>query len=297
MDRRPSPRPAFAKPTAIRYDEATLHLWGDEEAGFVEDRIYVSSEQIHQLELSLPPGGRFQHSDANRTIFAADEFFYVLEGTLVLANPATGEVQRARAGEGIFFRRDTWHHGYNYDPSNRLRVLELFAPPPAQGTSSSYARTKDNLTNWVYHDDTELTQWPMNEAQLESKRLFRVMREADVLWRLEDPDGDLLVGLYISTEHLTVGRGTLLPGRRGPVQLHDGDESVYVLEGRLNIFLPDSTETPSWYALGPGDGFYVPRGTTYQYQNVSAQQTTFLFAVAPSYLPVRAPGASRGSTT
>lgn len=286
MGRRPSPRPSFSKPTAIRNDEATLHLWGDEEAGFVEDRIFVSSDRIHQLELSLPPGGRFQHSDSNRTIFAADEFYYVLEGTLVLANPATGEVQRVSTGEGAFFRRDTWHHGFNYDPSHRLRVLELFAPPPAQGTSSGYARTQDNITNWRYRDDAQLTQWPMNGPQIQDKWQFRVMREQDVLWRLEGSDADLLVGLYVSTEHLTAGRGVLLPGRRGPVENHDGDESLYVLEGRLNIFLPEETDGPVWYELGPGDGFYVPRGVRHQYHNVSAGQASFLFAVAPSYLPV-----------
>lgn len=287
MQRRLSPRPSFDKPTLIRYKDATLHLWGDEEAGFVEDRIYVSSTLIHQLELSLPPGGRFQHSDANRTVFAADEFFYVLEGTLVLANPETGEVRRVRRGDGAFFRRDTWHHGFNYSDSTRLRVLELFAPPPSQGTSSSYARTKTNLTEWAYYDNTHLTQWPLNQSEIQNKWSFRVMGEEDALWRIEDPDGDLLVGLYVSTEHITVGRGILLPGRHSRVEQHDGDESIYVLDGRLNIFLPDAEGGESWFELGPGDGFYQPRGTRHQYHNVSAHQVAFLFGVAPSYLPAQ----------
>ena len=285
MARRPSPRPTYDKATPIRRADATLHLWGDEEAGLVEDRIYVSSDSVHQLELSLPPGGRFQHSDQNRTIFAADEVFYVLEGTLVIANPGTGEVEVAHAGESIFFRRDTWHHGYNYDATSRLRVLELFAPPPSQGTSSTYARTKDNLTEWTYHDNSELTQWPVNKEQIKKNRSFRVIRDTDLLWRLEDPAGEYLVGLLVSTEHLTVGKGVLLPGRRSPVERHDGDESVYVLEGRLNILLPDATEAPIWFELGPGDGFYLPRGTPHQYHNVSQGQAQFLFATAPSYLP------------
>lgn len=284
MGRRPSPRPSYDTATAIHRDDATLHLWGDEEAGFVEDRIYVSSDRIHQLELSLPPGGRFQHSDDNRTIFSADEFFYVIEGTLVIANPSTGEVQRAESGEGVFFRRDTWHHGFNHDSRHRLRVLELFAPPPSQGTSSTYARTLDNLTDWTYRDDRVLTRWPMEREKLVSERQFTVMREHDVAWRLE---ADLLVGLYVSTEHLTVGRGNLLPGRRGPIESHDGDKSIYVLDGTLNVFLPDATTAPSWFEIHPGDGFYLPRGVRHQVQNVSADEASFLFAVAPSYLPPR----------
>ena len=284
MGRRPSPRPSYDKPTAIPYDEATLHLWGDEESGYVEDRIFVSSDRIHQLELSIPPGGRFQHSDQNRTVFAADQVYYVLEGTMVLANPATGEVQRVRTGEAAFFRRDTWHHAYNYDASRRLRALELFAPPPSQGTSSAYARTKENITEWSYGDDTALTRWPMDRAQIEEKHQIHVLGEEDVLWRIEDPDGDLLVGLYASTDHLTVGRGTLLPGRRGPRRRHGGDQSVYVLDGTLNVFLPEADSIPSWFALRPGDAFYLPIGTTYEFHNISAESATFLFAVAPSYL-------------
>lgn len=283
--RRPSPRPSYDKPTLIKYRDATLHLWGDETAGLVEDRIFVSSALIHELELSLPPGGRFQHSDENRTVFAADEFYYVLEGVLTLANPETGEVKLVRPGEGVFFRRDTWHHGFNYSGTSRLRVLELIAPPPSQGTSSAYAQTKTNLTEWSYHDNGHLTQWPMNEQEIRSKWQFSVMRDDDALWRMEDAEGNLLVAVYVSTEHITVGKGILLQGRSGPVESHDGDECLYVLDGRLNVFLPDGGPGESWYELEPGDCFYLPRGTSHQYHNASAQEAAFLFGVAPSYLP------------
>ena len=111
-----SPRPTFDKPTAIPYEQATRHVWGDAGSGQVLDWIYVSSSKIHQLVFALPTGGQFRHSDAHRTIFAADEVYYVLSGTLALANPESGEVQRVTAGEAAFFRRDTWHHGFNCGP-------------------------------------------------------------------------------------------------------------------------------------------------------------------------------------
>ena len=129
----PSPRPTFDKPTAIPFEQVTRHLWGDEASGQVLDWIYVSSGKIHQLVFGLAVGGRFRHSDAHRTIFAADEIYYVLSGTLGLANPETGEVQRVCAGEAAFFRRDTWHHGFNCG-TDALRVLEFFAPPPSTGS-------------------------------------------------------------------------------------------------------------------------------------------------------------------
>jgi uncharacterized cupin superfamily protein len=101
----------------------------------VADWIYVSSDRIHQLLFGLPPGGAFRHSEEFRTIFAADEVLYVLSGVMIIANPETGEVHRVEPGEAVFFRRDTWHHAFNYS-SEPLRVLEIFAPPPSQGTAN-----------------------------------------------------------------------------------------------------------------------------------------------------------------
>src|SRR5215218_4680948 len=139
MTYKPSPRPTFDGPACMHYESITRHLWGDEDAGEVADWIYVSSDRIHQLVYGLPPGGAFRHSDSFRTVFAADVVYYVLSGTLVIANPSTGEVQRLEPGEAAFFRRDTWHHAFNYS-TEPLRVLEFFAPPPSQGTSGAHGR-------------------------------------------------------------------------------------------------------------------------------------------------------------
>ena len=107
------------------------------------------------LVFGLPPGGGFRHSEDFRTIFAADELLHVLQGVLVIADPETGEVQRAGAGESVFFRRDTWHHAFALG-AEPLRVLELFAPPPAAGASSAYARAQPYLEESRYADDALL---------------------------------------------------------------------------------------------------------------------------------------------
>ena len=136
-----SPRPTFDRPTHIPYAGVTRYLWGDDESGKVDDWIYVSSAKIHELVFGLPPGAAFRHSTEFRTVFGADEVLYVLEGTYISANPETGEVHVANEGEAIFFRKDTWHHGFN-GGTGPVRVLEFFAPPPSTGTSGAYARTQ-----------------------------------------------------------------------------------------------------------------------------------------------------------
>ncbi|GIK43396.1 MAG: hypothetical protein BroJett011_72290 [Chloroflexota bacterium] len=283
-----SPRPTFTGPAHIPYETVTRHLWGDKVAGEVADWIYVSSDKIHQLVFGLPPGGAFRHSDDYRTIFAADEVLYVLSGVMVLSNPETGEVHRLLPGEAAFFRRDTWHHAFNHS-TEPLRVLELFAPPPAKGTSGAYARTKPNLTAPKYGPEQWLGQWPM--AQVEARRSFtmQVLREADYLWCLEGHSQQALVGLLAATEHLTAGTLSLLPGQQTEPHVHGGDESLYLLEGTLNVRLPDN-EGQRWFELKPRDGFYLPEGTPHQYYNMSDRPVKFLFGVAPNYsMPTNGP--------
>ena len=278
-----SPRPTFDGPAHIPYKTVTRHLWGDEESGEVADWIYVSSSKIHQLVFGLAPGGAFRHSDNYRTIFAADEVLYVLSGVMVLSNPETGEVHRLQPGEAAFFRRDTWHHAFNFSPEP-LRVIEFFAPPPSQGTSGSYAQTKPNLTTPKYSQDQWIGRWPKAQAEAEAKYTIQVVREGDLLWRLEGRDQQLLVGIFAATEHLTVGRMELLAGQRSDVEVHGGDESLYLLEGELNVRVPEN-EGPRWFELRPGDGFFIPEGTPHQYYNMSGAPTSFLCGIAPRYSP------------
>ncbi len=279
-----SPRPTFDRPTPIPQSAITRHLWGDEDSGEVADWIYVSSEHIHQLVFGLPPGGMFRHSEAYRTVFAADEVLHVLSGELIIANPETGEVHRVLPGESAFFRRDTWHNAWNAS-MEELRVLELLAPPPSQGTTGSYARTKPYLERAQYTHDDWLGRWPAGEEEILETQTIRVLRSQDMLWRMEGESRPLLVGILASTEHLTAGVVRLLPGQRSDMRQHGGDCSLYVHSGRLNVHVSDQPP-PSWHELVCGDGFFLPQGTQYQYYNMSGEPAELIFGVAPTYLPV-----------
>ena len=272
MGYRPSPRPAFDAPTAIREGDAVHHVWGDEEAGFVEDQIYVSSQLIHAIVFALPPGGAFRHSESFRTVFAADELLHVLQGTLVLANPETGEVVRAEPGESVFFRRDTWHHGFSYG-DEPLRVLEFFAPPPATGTSGAYARTRPYLEQSRYAVDGVVGALGDTRP---GPGTLHVLRRPDAVWQL---DRGVLVGLLVSTEHLTVGTLTVAAGQTSLEESHDGEELVYVTRGALRVEAGGVEAT-----LSPGDAFVVPAGTPHRYAADGAVAEA-VFGVAPRYTP------------
>jgi hypothetical protein len=70
-----------------------------------------------------------------------------------------------------------------------LRVLELFAPPPAAGASSAYARAQPYLSASRYADDELLGSWPPPTPVIER---LRVVREHDVLYRRVSVSGDYL---------------------------------------------------------------------------------------------------------
>jgi quercetin dioxygenase-like cupin family protein len=277
MGYRPSPRPSFDAPTVLRADEVVRHTWGDPEAGFVEDWIYVSSQFVHTIVFGMPPGGRFTHSESFRTIFAADELLHVLQGTLVLANPETGEVVRAERGESVFFRRDTWHHGFSYG-DEPLRVLEFFAPPPATGSSGPYAQAQPYLEQSTYADDAVLGS--LLGAPRPRGESFTLLRPGDAVHRL---DTGVLVGLLVSTEHLTVGTVTVPVGGAGAVETHDGEELLYALRGALRVEAGGVTAT-----LAPGDGFLIPAGIPHSYAAEGDRVAEAIFGVAPRYA-ARAP--------
>lgn len=273
---RASPRPTFDKATHITRDSAVHHLWGDPESGEVADWIYVSSQLIHALVFGLEPHGAFRHSPHHRTVFGADEVLCVLEGVMAISNPETGEVHRVEAGESVFLRRDTWHHAFAHG-DGPLRVLELFAPPPSTGSSGANAQTRPYLDESRYSNDEVLGL--LAPASPRPGTLRRLDRR-DVIWRR---DLGVLVGLYASTEHLTVGVLEVDPGQAATVHAHGGDEIVYVTEGQLTIRAWQSDEV-SVFEAGPHDACYLPVGVRHEYRNFGGSTASAIFGVAPNYL-------------
>ena len=87
---------------------------------------------------------------------------------------------------------------------------------------------------------------------------MRVLRRADLRWRLEPATpAPIAVGLFASTEHLTVGTFGLDAGIRGEWHTHAGDECGYVLEGALALAVDgpmpdDGSSSPRRRLVRPG---------------------------------------------
>jgi mannose-6-phosphate isomerase-like protein (cupin superfamily) len=271
----PSPRPTYDAPALARRSDIQHHIWGDAQSGFVGDWLYASTGKIHVIEFGMAPGQWFKHSRSFRTVFAADEVLHVLQGAMLACNPETGEVVECVAGESLFFRKDTWHH-VRAQGAEPLRVLEFFAPPPSQGTSGSYAMKQPYLEKPVYRRD-ELLGKTVGAAKLPT--LHRIGPRERTL-RLE---GEIAVGLVVSTEHLTVAELQVPAGATGEKTSHGGDAMIVGLTGELMIRTHWKSGSKT-FALGPRDAVFVPETGQYEVLSFSGPATALL-GVAPGYLP------------
>jgi quercetin dioxygenase-like cupin family protein len=270
------PAHGFEKPTLVPYEATMKHVWGDDVSGQTTDWIYISTEEVSQIVFGMPVGGHFGHSDDFKDVYDSDIIWRVLSGVLVVVNPETGEVHRASTDESLFFHGDIWHYGYSYG-SEPVRVLEFSAPSAIQ--SVRHAVKKPPIENPRYTQDELLGRWPEARQEAESASTVRILREDDVLWRLEGERKHVLVGHLISTPYLTVGELHLLPGQQSDVFTHAGIKTLYVLDGRLNVQLPSEE---SWIETDVADGVYLPAETPHRFLNFTTDPVRALFQIVPS---------------
>lgn len=274
--RRPTPRPQFDSAQLIRREDATHHVWGDREAGFVTDRVISSTGQLHCLEYEIPPRGEFRHSPTNPTIFGGDVLYFVVAGALVLANPESGEVARAETGEGLLFHARTWHNGFN-PYATTTRVVEFFAPPPSRGTASDFARRQPYLDTPVYRDDRWSGRWP--EAALEreqSRTLLTVGGKAGLL-TFRDVSPSHIISVLVDTPYLNASEGTIMPGHVEDFRPISNESIVVCTSGEFWVDVWDESQGYSATSvLLPGDSMFLPRGSLERLLNRGEREATYL---------------------
>ena len=261
MTYKPSPKPNFFEPTHIKYSSMDTHMWGDKESENVKDWIYVSNESLHQIIFGMDSGDSFKHSNQFRTIFGADELLYVLSGVLLISNPETGEVQKINKGESVFFRKDTWHHAFNFS-NEYLQVLEFFSPPPITGTSGAYGKKQKLLEFSIYNRNQDIS---INQSFI-NQESFKIIRESDYIWSIDGPNQEILVGTIIKTEFLDVRIITLNAFKKSHIFKFDKNTSYLSLNNNIKINLINEKIN---YKLKKKDGLYFPSSTKFSIENLN----------------------------
>jgi mannose-6-phosphate isomerase-like protein (cupin superfamily) len=237
------------------------YMWGDDQAGKVEDWIYISNDSLHQIIFGMESNGKFKHSDQYRTIFGADELLYVLSGLLIISNPESGETHKIQKGESVFFRKDTWHHAFNYS-NEYLQVLEFFSPPPISGTSGLYAKEKKLLEKSIYTRNNKI----ISNSSFKNQETFTIIKESDYVWSLEGPNQETLIGTMVKTEFLDVRMITIRAGQKSHIFQFDKNTSYLSLDDNLKVSLVNKE---SEYLVNKNDGLYFPASTSYLIENLN----------------------------
>jgi len=240
--------------------------------GEVADAWYASTDAVHMLVYSLPAGGWFGSTDDVRTVFDADQLYYVLDGTLALANPATGEVRVVETGEAAHVGPGTWTHGVVVGDAP-LRVLELVAPGLESEQAVSYTRAQPPLGHPTYVRGNELRRrWPMARRDDNASATIVHLRESDLLWRLDGAER-VLVGTWISTDRSAVDTVRLRPGQRMDVATLRKETCVFVLDGPVGVLAEGEQPRLELHAR---DGLHLPAGCTHRFHGVSGAEARFL---------------------
>jgi quercetin dioxygenase-like cupin family protein len=264
---RSGPPEAFDGPTLIPYATVRRSFWdGGDQSGRTLDYVYADSADACQIVFSLPPGGRFLHAGDGFDAYERDIVWRVLTGVLAAANPATGEVHVAGAGESLHFGGETWLDGWSQGPG-AVTVVEFTAPTRARAG-------RIDRRPWPSRPSYARDGAPPSRP--EAGVTVRRLGGSDVLWRLEGDRDRVLVGHVVSTPHLTVGEVRLPPGGRGPALERDGTTTMYVLEGVLGIELPGMRTR---LEAGEKDGVYLPPGVSHRPVNVAAGPVRALYQV------------------
>jgi len=260
----------------VRRDEAAHHVWGDVQAGFVTDRIIVSTDQLHVLEYELPPGGEFRHSPENQTVFGGDVLYFVVEGELVLADPQTGEVVRCPSNEGRLFHRGTWHNAFNPFTST-VRVVEFFSPPPARGTASDFAKKQPALTRPTFTDQRWASRWPEARSEQRSEQSFHEASLETALWGFRDSRPTHLLATLVGTPYLRVVHGEVLPGHLEELVAVEAESLLLVTSGELWVDVwSDEIGFQATTVLQPGDAMFLPSGCSERVLNRRDEVGTYL---------------------
>lgn len=275
----------FDKPTLVRRSEASRFLWGDDDAHYVPDLVYGRGERIAGLIFKLTPGEYFRASNTWRTLYDQDRYYYVVCGELTIQDPETGDVAVAKAGEAIYWSGARYHFGYNCNFEETM-VLDWYAPQERASNVPEIAMsaTKRKLDSRIDAREDLIGSWPAKAGTDRNLRQTqgRVMtvRPADALSIMHGEKNPVRIDIYASSKNLTAGVIELRPSIMSDPEVHGGDETLFVLEGSVHVYLPDSYDLFELHAL---DCLYLPEGTRHQYSNPGVRLAKLAFCVTPNY--------------
>ena len=257
-------------PRLIKQADAPRILWGDDEAGYVNDIINLHSKELVLATICMPPGGFYRASEKHKPIYDATGCFYVLQGDYTVQLPDTGEVRTMTPGQVLVLRGPLLHYGYNFGDCE-TRVLEMISPVP--GASDVKRRPLPNPARGVMKE--ALADFPASGRKA-SYQLEVTARESalNAVMGIHTP---IRLQIFNSSDRLSSAAFNLLAGQRSDPLCFSRESAIYLERGVLNVRdLADG----KWFEIRPEDTYFAPAGAKWEIFNHGGVTTGGVIAFA-----------------
>jgi quercetin dioxygenase-like cupin family protein len=264
---------AHSAPRLIKQADAPRILWGDDEAGYVNDIINLHSKELVLATICMPPGGFYRASQTHKPIYDATGCFYVMQGDYTVQLPDTGEVRTMTTGQVLILRGPLLHYGYNFGDCE-TRVLEMISPVPG-GNAEVKRRPLPDPVRGVMRE--ALADFPVS-GRTASWQLEVTARESalNAVIGVRTP---IRLQIFNSSDRLSTAAFDLLAGQRGEAFCFSRESAIYLERGVLNVRdLADG----KWSEVMAGDTYFAPAGAKWEIFNHGGITTGGIIAFAGS---------------
>ena len=288
--------PDQKRPIHIRGDLIKHFIYPDERPHFSDlNYLYVSTDKLTVGSWQLPPGATYDPPD----LHAGDEVYYILDGKLTEHNPLIGEFMQVNKGEALLLPMHGYHKGYNFEPEF-MRALYIIAPkiwedqvPPMdfegkmkmyKGRANANLPAAGQLAQWNQHGTTDdIGRWPVPGPECrEEPILFYHITEDKKLINIHGTEYPMLIKFFVSNDLCHMGEFILPSGgtgsRASEPDSHAGDCALFVEDGPITVFLPDTKEA---FDVQEEEVMFMPEGTRYQLINYVNDIVKAIFLIAP----------------
>jgi quercetin dioxygenase-like cupin family protein len=298
-------------PRVIREEDAYFQAWGISNEGLNRTPVhfYVSTKTLNSGIFSLAPGDYFKPGNHPNV-----EPYYILEGTIHLGNPDTGQLQECTKGDIVFIPGFQMHVGYNFG-SETCRMLWMI--PREKMTDEFHANPvyDDHYMNFrdpvvlhrepeqrdVEHDSfaqpnflagerprskhADLRQWPTTNGRssveqpgVDNAHLYHRGQWLHFVTG-KDFDHQFLTSLAVSNDEYQFGAVRIPPNRITNAIQVSGERAYYPNSGKERLII-NIMETNESIIGSQGDALFVPAGVAHQFQNPGHGSVEAIFACA-----------------
>ncbi|MEK6646622.1 MAG: cupin domain-containing protein [Candidatus Firestonebacteria bacterium] len=276
--------PEEKKVTVITSDKEVTTIYGVE-GHQVSSQIYISTDKVNLSDFVIPAGNYFDPPD----IHSGVECYYVLQGKAMMLHPETGRTYQIVKGDAFLIPVGVWHQGYNFTNEN-VKILCGIAPK-IWGTNDKMGSAVTYKGKFTFYkseeDETNLPiKWQKPHKKDYGEKELIHLPPCEWLHFIHGKKNHILVSFFVSNDLIHMGKIVIPAGKISDPEVHQGDEAVYLLEGKMTVRIyksgnSEESISQETYQINKGEKILIPEGVKHQYLNFGTEGTEFIFVIAP----------------